>query len=150
MIKTFRGILAQDDNGAQTKILLQTIKGKVAYRIVKFQTIQKTPGGATAETVTQIFKQERTTAEQALSTIDFSDSNLLAVSFYSANTAAQTYPEDMTVIFDREIFNQDIFITSKDAATVNDPINYYLELEVIPLDDAGAEYTTLKDMRQPG
>ena len=113
VVKTYRGILAADDNGAQTKILLQTIKGKVGYKIVKFQTIQKTPGTQDAESVTQIFKKERTAAEQALSTIDFSDSDLLAVSVYSASATANSYPEDMTVIFDNEIFNQDIFITSK-------------------------------------
>ena len=51
------------------------------------------------------------------------------------------------IIFDREIFNQDIYISSyDDHGDVN--VNYYLELEVIPLDDAGAEYTTLKDMRK--
>jgi len=52
----------------------------------------------------------------------------------------------MTVIFDREIFNQDIYITQSEQSG-SQSLNYYLELEVIPLDDAGAEYTTLKDMR---
>ena len=50
-------------------------------------------------------------------------------------------------IFDNEVFNQDIYVTNNDADS-SSPINYYIELEVIPLDDAGAEYTTLKDMRQ--
>jgi len=42
--------------------------------------------------------------------------------------------------------NQDIYITNYDGTSAN-TLNYYLELEVIPLDDSGAEYTTLKDMR---
>ena len=51
------------------------------------------------------------------------------------------------IVFDQEIFNQDIYISHKNVAGT-DKGNYYLELEVIPLDDAGAEYTTLKDLRQ--
>ena len=56
------------------------------------------------------------------------------------------YAKSEVIIFDNEIFNQDIYVTYYDAS-VGQPINYYIELEVIPLDDAGAEYTTLKDMR---
>jgi len=53
------------------------------------------------------------------------------------------------VIFDNQIFNQDIYITHTDT-TGSRNINYYIELEVIPLDDAGAEYTTVKDLRTQG
>ena len=61
--------------------------------------------------------------------------------------AAVSSPGFQSVIFDNEIFNQDIFITHSEPSS-NSTGNYYIELEVIPLDDAGAEYTTLKDMRQ--
>ena len=45
-------------------------------------------------------------------------------------------------------FNQDIFVSNvAGAGQASTGVNYYLELEVIPLDEAGAEYTTLKDMR---
>ena len=51
-----------------------------------------------------------------------------------------------TVIFDNEIFNQDIYVTNYDAAT-GESMNYYIELEVLNLDLAEATVATLKDMR---
>lgn len=140
MIKTFRGILADD---GQDRIRLQTIKGKMGYRIVKFQVIPEDPSATSPESIVKIFKEEQATTVR---TINFTDSSLLACAYFSG-AAASSQPIDMVIIFDREIFNQDIYIDHFDnSAAVN--MNYYLELEVIPLDDAGAEYTTLKDMRQ--
>ena len=141
VVKTFRGLLA---DGGQDQIRLQTIKGKVGYRIIKFQVIQATPGGANAENLVTISK----TSFTPLGTVDFSDSNILGVAFYGASSSAQAYPATITIVFDNEIFNQDIFIGNKDVFGGGESMNYYIELEVIPLDDAGAEYTTLKDMRQ--
>ena len=141
MIKTFRGLLA---DAGQDHIRLQTIKGKVGYRIVKFQIISETPTDVSAECVVQIWKSSQGTP---LATINFTDSDLLGVGVWTSNSTATSNPDNMTIIFDREIFNQDIFITHQNT-TGSSPCNYYLELEVIPLDDAGAEYTTLKDMRQ--
>ena len=140
MIKTFRGLLA---DGAQDRIRLSTIKGKVGYRITKFQLLFDNPGTQSVEHVVKIYKSEQTTIDGV---INFTDSDLIAAAFLSGSTSA-TYPEDLTIIFDRETFNQDIYITQSDVAG-SQGCNYYLELEVIPLDDAGAEYTTLKDMRQ--
>jgi len=139
MIKTFRGLLA---DGGQDRIRLSTVKGKVGYRIAKFQLLFDKPGTQSAEHIVKIYKDEQTTIDGV---INFTDSTLLAAGFLSG-AASPTYPEDLTVIFDTEIFNQDIFITQYDNQT-GEKCNYYIELEVIPLDDAGAEYTTLKDMR---
>ena len=141
MIKTFRGII---DDTQQNRIRLSTIKGKVGYRIIKFKCIQTTFGNS--EMILKIFKQEQTTVTAP---IDFTDSDLLGAAMVSGANASESAPEDVTVVFDREIFNQDIYITGA-AVSSGQNTNYYLELEVIPLDDAGAEYTTLKDMRQPG
>ena len=138
VVKTFRGLLA--DN-AVDRIRLQTIKGKVGYRIVKFQLIANEPGAQNYESVVTIQK----TTFTPLATIDLTDSDILAVGFYAANTNSNTYPVSQVLIFDNEIFNQDIYIGLQDLQSQN--MNYYIELEVIPLDDAGAEYTTLKDMR---
>ena len=139
MIKTFRGLL---EDGGQDHIRLQTIKGKVGYRINLFQVMG--PNSSTdIEHVLKIFKIKQSTIS---SSINFTDSNLLAVAVITDSTGRETLPTPI-IIFDKEIFNQDIYITSKaDDNAAN--INYYLELEVIPLDDTGAEYTTLKDMRQ--
>jgi len=140
VVKTFRGLLA---DGGQDRIRLSTIKGKVGYRIIKFQVIGADPTGANYESVSQIWKTEQATPA---ATINFTDSDLLAVGMWSSESSLQYVGDDMTIIFDREIFNQDIYIAHK--CLQSGSINYYLELEVIPLDEAGAEYTTLKDMRQ--
>jgi len=141
MIKTFRGLLA---DGGQDRIRLQTIKGKVGYRIVKFQLMTEKPGTTDYEQIVKIFKSSQSSIVEA---INFTDSDLLAAGFTEGAAATNFIGNPMTIIFDQEIFNQDIFISHFDAKGAL-PCNYYLELEVIPLDDAGAEYTTLKDMRQ--
>ena len=143
VVKTYRGILA---HGAEDRIRLSTIKGKVGYRIVKFQIISNLPTSASVEALIKIYKSPQTTIDHK---VNFSDSDLLSVGLWTTSGTAESNPEDMTVIFDNEIFNQDIYI-SYFTTTGSELCNYYLELEVIPLDDAGAEYTTLKDMRQPG
>jgi len=136
MIKTFRGLLA---DGGQDRIRLQTINGKMGYRIVKFQAMA-TSDNVNLETVLKIHKISTTPS----ATINFTDSNLLAACLYNESTGSGNMPTPI-IIFDQEIFNQDIFITNKGSAAGE--INYYLELEVIPLTDQGAEYTTLKDIR---
>jgi len=139
VVKTFRGLLA---HGGQDRIRLSTIKGKVGYKITKFQLLFDNPGEQSVENVVKIFKTKQTTID---SVINFTDSDLIAAAFLSGSTSA-TNPEDLTIIFDTEMFNQDIYITQSDLGG-SQACNYYIELEVIPLDDAGAEYTTLKDMR---
>jgi len=143
MIKTFRGLLTDTSPGNQNRIRLQTIKGKVGYRIVKFQIITELPGITQVEFIVKVYKSEQATVDGV---INFGEDDLLAAAEYAANDNGWTAGSH-AVIFDNEVFNQDIYITGIDVnGSYN--VNYYLELEVIPLDDAGAEYTTLKDMRQ--
>jgi len=140
VVKTFRGLLA---DGGQDRIRLQTIKGKMGYRIAKFELIAALPGAQSQESIMKIYKNEQSTIDGV---VNFTDSDLLSVAYYRDNNN-EIYPASLNIIFDTEIFNQDVYITHKDIAVGQD-CNYYLELEVIPLDDAGAEYTTLKDLRQ--
>ena len=141
VVKTFRGLLA---DGGQDRIRLSTNKGKVGYRIVKLQVIGDEPGGATGyECIVKLWKSEQATIDAV---INFTDSDLLSVGTWSSSSDTKSYPDDMIVIFDREIFNQDIYITHSEIAG-SASCNYYFELEVIPLTDQGAEYTTLKDIR---
>jgi len=135
VVKTFRGLLADD---GQDRIRLQTIKGKVGYRIVKFDIIDGAPGTLNSENVVKMYKTEQSTIDAV---VNFTDSDLLGIAFYKPQVLTRI------IFFDSEIFNQDIYVTHKDISANNNPCNYYIELEVIPLDDAGAEYTTLKDMR---
>jgi len=141
MIKTYRGLLADE---GQDQIRLSTIKGKVGYRIVKFELMTAKPQ-QDSQNIVKIFTDKQTTFS---SDIDFTDNSMLAVGNLQ-NTSSYAYTEFSVVIFDNMIFNQDIYISNKDYAT-GESINYLLQLEVIPLDDAGAEYTTLKDMRRSG
>ena len=99
------------------------------------------PGATNYEAITTISKVSFTPA----TTIDFSDGNVLAAAFYAGNAAAFNYPTTQVIIFDREIFNQDIYIGLNDLQS--NTMNYYLELEVIPLSEMAAEYTTIKDIR---
>jgi len=143
VVKTFRGLLA---NGGQDRIRLQTIKGKVGYKIVKFELFPNAPGATAIESLCKIFKNKQTAIT---GTIDFTDSDVLAAAYLAIYTAAY-YGTDKITIFDNETFNQDIYITHVDVSPGGSPCNYYIELEVIPLDDAGAEYETIKDLRTRG
>ena len=129
-IKTFKGIL---DDGDQDQIYLAGGDGSIGYRIVKFQCMQD--GFGDSEMVLKIFKVKQTAPFSA--SIDFSDDNLLGATMVSGDAAAEHYPEDVTVIFDKEVINQDIFITAA-ASSSADNINYYLELEEVRMSDAEA------------
>lgn len=140
VVKSFRGQLA---DGAEDRIRLQTISGKVGYRIVKFQLMTEKPGTTDYEQIVKIF---RTSQSSIVEAINFTDSDLLAAGFTEGAAATNFIGDPMTVIFDNEIINQDIFISHFDAKNAV-PCNYYIELEVIPLSDMQAEYTTIKDLR---
>ena len=85
-----------------------------------------------------------TSQSSITNTVDFSESDLLGVALFIHN---DNYSNTQThIIFDTEVFNQDIYISYASDAGSN-PCNYYIELEVISLTDMGAEYTTLKDIR---
>ncbi len=138
VVKTFRGLLA---DGGQDQIRLQTNKGQVGYRIIKFQVMPNNLNSS-GEACMKIFKSEQSSATFVF---DFTDSALMAAAYYTVNASADSYSEDHHVIFDNQIVNQDIYITHKNNDNVS--MNYYIELEVVPLTDQGAEYTTLKDIR---
>jgi len=80
VVKTFRGLLA---DGGQDRIRLSTIKGKVGYKIAKFQTIGKTLGTTANESTAQIWKVEQTGTPTA--DIDFTDSDLLGVAYWKSH-----------------------------------------------------------------
>jgi len=145
MIKTYRGLLA---DGGQDRLRLQTIRGKVGYRVIKFQLMPEAPHDVQQVSVVQVWKSQQDSVPTSGATINFSDSDILAASVGWFGGLASNISQRTTTIFDQEIVNQDIYLTHTDQAS-NQACNYYLELEVIPLDDVAAEYTTLKDMRQP-
>jgi len=141
MIKTFRGLIA---HGAQDTIVLHTNDGSTGYRIVKFQMITPKPGTTDYEHIMKIWKVSQTTIDEE---IDFSDQTLLGAGFTEGAAATNFIGNPLTVIFDREIFNQDIYITQYDAKGEDDACNYYIELEQVKLDLSESTVATLKDIR---
>jgi len=137
-IKSFRGLLADGD---QDTIVLHTNDGSIGYRVVKFQIIPNQPGTQSTEAVVKIYKVPQTAAT---ATIEFTDNTLLAAGFFRSNASA-AFATDVVILFDNEIFNQDIYVTSQDLE--NNPMNYYIELEAMKLDLNENTVATLKDIR---
>jgi hypothetical protein len=139
MIKTFRGLIADGD---QDTIVLHTNTGATGYRIKKFQVICKDPPGTAPESVITIWKTSQTSAPLE---IDFSNNELLGCAYYSGGATA-SISQDIIIVFDSEIFNQDIYINHNDAQD-SGPMNYYLELEQVKLNMDENTVATLKDIR---
>jgi len=144
MIKTFRGLIA---DGAQDTIVLHTNDGSTGYRIVKFQAFANFPGTQDTEGTLQIWKVAQTTVSTTTATVDFSNQTLLGALYYAEDKSA-TYnvTNPLSVVFDREIFNQDIYITFVETVGTQ-KMNYYLELEQVKLDLSENTVATLKDIR---
>jgi len=138
-VKTFRGKIA--DNGQDT-IVLHTNDGSTGYRIVNFQIMAAAPGASAFEHVMKIYKVSQTSVDAL---IDFSDNTLLGMAFIQ-DDAAPHYVSSEHVIFDQEIFNQDIYITHVDTNGAL-AANYYIELEQVKLDMGQNTVATLKDIR---
>jgi len=137
-IISFRGLLT---DGTQEKISLETLRGKKGYKIIKFECMQD--GFGNSEMVIQIFKEQQSTIS---SSINFSDNRLLAACMISGSSSAEANPEDRSIIFDNEIFNQDIYVTAA-VSSSSDPTNYYIELEQFDLALDESTVATLKDIR---
>jgi len=134
---SYKGKIA---DGSLTKITLRTIKGKIGYKINKFQ-IMPNNSSNNYEITTKIYSVKQTTVD---SIVDFSDDTLLAAAFTGLISGG--YAGAKTIIQDNTIFNQDIYITAEDLSASQDT-NYYLELEQIQLSDLEATMATLKDIR---
>ncbi|GAH17362.1 unnamed protein product [marine sediment metagenome] len=139
MIKSFRGLLK---DGGQEKIPLHTNDGRTGYRIVKFQLMHDEPGEEQAEHTVKVYKLKQSTIDN---TINFSDNTLLAAGYIMENPN-NAYPVSKVIVFDNEIFNQDIYITQSDTIGSR-ACNYYIELEEVRLGSLEATVVTLKDMR---
>tara|TARA_R110000824_G_scaffold319337_1_gene506443 strand:- start:1071 stop:1517 length:447 start_codon:yes stop_codon:yes gene_type:complete len=138
---TFKG---QIPMGLQDHIRLKTLKGKTGYRIKKFSIISSTPGVGNVEFVAKVTSTKDLNVGP---TVDFTDGDIMAVS-YLKERANDFYGHGLgPIIFDTEIVNQDIFVSIDDAAGGTVPCNYYLELETITLSDIQATELTLKALR---
>jgi len=131
-------LLAAD---SQETIPLHTNNGKTGYRIVKFLGISNTPGDGNTEAILKIYKIPQSTVT---ATVDFSDPTLVGVNYTAQNASTQITSE--SIIFDNEIFNQDIYIQHY-SRTGGVSANYYIELEQMDLALDEATVATLKDIR---
>jgi len=141
-IKTFRGVIA---DGGQDTIVLHTNDGSIGYRIVKFQLIPKLPF-QDQESVVSIWKVEQSTVATSSPSVDLSDQILLGVGIYKQAAAGSAVSFTDVIIFDQEIFNQDIYITHTDHSGTT-VCNYYIELEQVKLNLDENTVATLKDIR---
>tara|TARA_R110000824_G_C14816173_1_gene636191 strand:- start:27 stop:482 length:456 start_codon:yes stop_codon:yes gene_type:complete len=139
-IKSFRGKLA---DAAQDTIILHTNNGSTGYRIKKFQ-ILPVDANTPHEGTVQIFKVKQTAIPGE---IDMQNNTLLAAATIQQSISTQGGFID-TVIFDNEVFNQDIYIVHDEkSAGAGSAINYYFELEQISLALDENTVATLKDIR---
>ena len=137
-IKSFRGKIT---NGGTDTVALHTTNGSTGYRIKKFQVMQATD--ADVEATIKIYSIAQTSNTND---IDFSDNTLLAAAYFTSSSSGQLYPEDQTVVFDNMVFNQDIYVTLRGHNFAAD-VNYYIELEMMPLSLDENTVATLKDIR---
>lgn len=138
-ILSYRGLLT---DGGQQRILLSTKKGEVGYRIVKFEVIANKPGAVSQESILKLYKTEQSSIDAI---IDFSDTTLIAAALWF-NKSSVDFPVSEQIVFDQEIFNQDIYITHSEV-DASEACNYYLELEAIKLSDHDAMVTTIQSIR---
>ncbi len=118
-IKTFRGQIA--DDGTDT-IRLSTQNGMTGYRIVKLQLYPVEAGQQNTENTLKIYKVPQTSVDN---NVDFRDTNLLAAAYYQDGTDVNLAGYHLESVFDREIINQDIYLTHTDTASdqgINFPI----------------------------
>mgnify|MGYP003139149251 CR=1 FL=1 len=141
-IKSFRGLLS--DGGKQT-IHLSTNTGSTGYKIKKIAGVPNNPGVATAE---HVFKFYKIPQDTVTASVDFSDQTLLAVMYFT-NRDDTLLSAINTVVFDNEVFNQDIYVTHSEISAVGagTAANYYIELEQIKLDINENTVATLRDIR---
>jgi len=136
---TYRGLIA---DGGQDTIPLHTNDGKTGYQVIKFQGMSENPGADNLEAVLKIYKVKQTTVDGS---VDFSDGTLVAVMEHHKDNGSP-YPVSENVIFDNEIFNQDIYITYNDLL-VGVKMNYYIELKQVPLTEDQALVAIVKNLR---
>jgi len=127
VIKTFRGRI---DNAGQDTIYLAGGENNKGYRIHKLQIMTYEPGNTSQDLVLKIYKNKQTSVPATSAKVDFKEDSLLAASWFSQATSDFSHYE--IVIFDKEVVNQNIYITNTDNDGT-DSCNYYLELEEVTM-----------------
>ena len=142
-IKSFRGQLT---NNEIRKIFLHTNTGSTGYRINKMQIFTAKPGIGDVDHVVQVFTVNQTAAS---ADVDFENQTLLGAAFLREDADATNITARMSdiAVFDNVTFNQDIYITLKNARNNAKDCNFYIELEQVKIDLTENTVATLKDIR---
>jgi len=124
-------------DGDQIRIPLH--RTEQGFRIHTLQVMPNDIDGSTShECSVQVWKQKQTSL--AID-IDFNQDALLGAAYYvrSSNPSSPYVAtiSEQTVVFDREVINQDIFVAYKTGQS-GQKINYYLELEEVSMNDSEA------------
>jgi hypothetical protein len=126
-IKTFKGKLSQGDID---EIHLQGGEEDKGFRIHKFMII---PFSFTAD-MNSLLTIQKVKPGSAPVTVDFSDDATIGAAYYTQSDTPHNQPEDLTVMFDKEMVNQNIYLTYSDVLSSTPPdMNYYLELEEVTM-----------------
>lgn len=140
MIKTFRGQIA---DGGIDVVNIHTNNGEMGYRIIRFQIIGIDSSATSQESTVKIFTVPQTNVD---STIDLSSQTLLAIAYRENYSGSNNSDPSEVIIFDKMVFNQDLYITHDDATDAGG-CNYYFELEQVKLDLNESTVATLRDIR---
>ena len=124
-VHSFRGLL---DSDGEDEINLERQNVNIAYRIVKFEILHKNFGTADYEAVVQIWKESQDTPTNV---IDFTLPDLLGAACWSGATNVTGEVSGVHVIFENTLFSRNIYVTMKD--TQSGKVNYYIELEEVPV-----------------
>ena len=142
-MKSFRGKIT--DGGIDT-VPLRTNTGSIGYRIKSFEIMSATPGVGDVDHVVKIYTIPQSTATAS---VDFADNTLLGAAFLRQDADATniTARFGKNIVFDNITFNQDIYVTLKNARSGSVDCNYYIQLEQISLSLDENTVATLKDIR---
>jgi len=140
-VHSFRGLLS---DGGQDEINLERSNLNLAYRLIKFQAMPTTCN-IDIESTVKIYREDQSGSIDEL--IDFTQTDLLAAGIYSQHSDAHGSPEDWTVTFDNILFSRNIYVTLK-GVTYTKSINYYIEIEEVPVTAAALMQLKLQVARK--
>jgi len=125
-VHSFRGLLG---DGGQEEINLERQNVNLAFRIVKFDVMVAQPFAVTSDSVIKIYRESVTTVD---TTLDFSDQDLLGAAILNNSTSSSFDRNGAVVIFDNTLFSRNIYVTVS-THTSDESVNYYIELEEVPV-----------------
>jgi hypothetical protein len=127
-VHSFRGLLG---DGGQDEINLERQNVNLAYRIVKLECFTGADTfTTTVEAVVSVWREKQTAIT---GTMDFTNADLLGMFSYNDGSAAGDSAAPPRIIFDNVLFSRNIYVTSKCDGTNTQPMNYYIEIEEVPV-----------------